>query len=64
MIAFQHYFRDVIECRQKQPQDDLITDLVQAKVAQERSLDTAEHRTIIATINNRLVERGASFELS
>ncbi len=50
VIAFQHYFRDVIESRQKQPQDDLITDLVQAKVAQERSLDTAELLSIIQQI--------------
>lgn len=50
VVAFQHYFRDVIESRQKQPQDDLITDLVQAKVAQERSLDTAELLSIIQQI--------------
>jgi len=50
IIAFQHYFRDVIESRQKQPEDDLITDLVQAKVAGERSLDTAELLSIVQQI--------------
>jgi cytochrome P450 len=50
VVGFQHYFRDVIESRQKQPQDDLITDLVQAKVAGERSLDTAELLSIIQQI--------------
>jgi cytochrome P450 len=50
IIAFQHYFRDVIESRQKQPADDLITDLVQAKVADERSLNTAELLSIIQQI--------------
>ncbi|GAB1542008.1 cytochrome P450 [Scytonema sp. NUACC21] len=50
IVAFQHYFRDVIESRQKQPQDDLISDLVQAKVAGERSLNTAELLSIIQQI--------------
>jgi cytochrome P450 len=50
IIAFQHYFRDVIESRQKQPQDDLITDLVRAKVAGERSLDMAELLSIVQQI--------------
>lgn len=50
IVAFQHYFRDVIELRQKQPQNDLITDLVQAEVAGERSLDTAELLNIIQQI--------------
>ncbi|MDZ8221468.1 MULTISPECIES: cytochrome P450 [unclassified Nostoc] len=50
VVAFQHYFRDVIESRQKQPQDDLITDLVEAKVDGERSLDTAELLSIIQQI--------------
>jgi len=50
VVAFQHYFRDVIDSRQKQPQDDLISDLVQAKVAGERSLDTAELLSIVQQI--------------
>ncbi|KYC43222.1 hypothetical protein WA1_14095 [Scytonema hofmannii PCC 7110] len=50
VIAFQHYFHDVIESRQKQPQDDLISDLVQAKVLGERSLNTAELLSIIQQI--------------
>ncbi|MEH2085030.1 MAG: cytochrome P450 [Nostoc sp.] len=49
VVAFQHYFKDVIDSRQKQPQDDLITDLVQAKVA-GRALDTAELLSIIQQI--------------
>jgi len=47
IVAFQHYFHNVIEERRKQPKDDLITDLVQAEVAGERSLDTAELLNII-----------------
>jgi cytochrome P450 len=50
IIAFQHYFRDVIVSRQSQPQDDLITDLVQARVAGERPLDMAELLNIIQQI--------------
>ncbi|MEC4816595.1 MAG: cytochrome P450 [Scytonema sp. PMC 1069.18] len=50
IVAFQHYFHDVIESRQQQPQDDLITDLVQAKVVGERSLNTAELLSIIQQI--------------
>jgi cytochrome P450 len=50
IVAFQHYFRDVIESRQKQPQDDLITDLVQARIAGERPLDMAELLSIIQQI--------------
>lgn len=50
VVAFQHYFHDVIESRKQQPQDDLITDLVQAKVAGERSLDTVELLSIIQQI--------------
>ncbi|MBD6621045.1 cytochrome P450 [Komarekiella sp. 'clone 1'] len=50
VVAFQHYFHDVIKSRKKQPQDDLITDLVQTKVAGERELDTAELLSIIQQI--------------
>ncbi|MBW4621914.1 MAG: cytochrome P450 [Cyanosarcina radialis HA8281-LM2] len=50
VVAFQYYFRDVIESRQKQPQDDLITDLVNAKVAGERPLDMVELLSIIQQI--------------
>jgi cytochrome P450 len=46
VVAFQHYFRDVMESRRQQPQDDLITDLVQAG----GSLDTAELLSIIQQI--------------
>lgn len=47
IVAFQHYFHNVMEERRKEPKDDLITDLVQAEVAGERSLDTAELLNII-----------------
>jgi len=47
IVAFQHYFYDRIEERRKQPQDDIISDLVQAKVAGERSLDMAELLNIL-----------------
>ncbi|MDR9897479.1 cytochrome P450 [Aetokthonos hydrillicola Thurmond2011] len=50
VVAFQHYFHGVIESRRKQPQDDLITDLVEAEVAFERPLDTAELLSIIQQI--------------
>lgn len=50
IVALQHYFRDVIESRQQHPQDDLITDLVQAQVAGERPLDMAELISIIQQI--------------
>jgi cytochrome P450 len=46
-VAFQHYFHNVIEERRKQPKDDIISDLVQAQVAGERSLNTAELLNII-----------------
>ncbi len=47
IVAFQHYFNNVINQRRKQPGDDIITDLVQAYVAGERALDTAELLNII-----------------
>jgi len=47
VVAFQHYFNNVIEERRKQPKDDIITDLVKAEVAGERSLNTAELLNII-----------------
>lgn len=47
VVAFQHYFHNVIEQRRKEPKDDIITDLVQAEVAGERSLDMAELLNII-----------------
>ncbi|MGB7442774.1 MAG: cytochrome P450 [Coleofasciculaceae cyanobacterium] len=47
VVAFQHYFHQVIEERKQEAKDDLITDLVQARVAGERPLDTAELLNII-----------------
>jgi cytochrome P450 len=47
VVAFQHYFYDVIESRRLEPKDDLITDLVKSEVAGTRSLDIAELLSII-----------------
>jgi cytochrome P450 len=47
VVAFQHYFHQVIEERKKEPKDDLITDLVQAQVAGERPLDMTQLLNII-----------------
>ncbi|NJM71540.1 MAG: cytochrome P450 [Scytonema sp. RU_4_4] len=37
VVAFQHYFNNIIEQRRQEPKDDIITDLVQAEIAGERS---------------------------
>ncbi|MEQ8756375.1 MAG: cytochrome P450 [Coleofasciculus sp. G1-WW12-02] len=47
VVAFQHYFHNRIEERRKQPQDDVISDLVQAKIAGERALNMAELLNIL-----------------
>ena len=47
VLALQRYLNEVIEQCRKQPGDDLITDLVQAKVEGQRPLDTAELISII-----------------
>ena len=47
VLELQRYLNAVIEQRRKQPSDDLITDLVQAKVEGQRPLDTAELISII-----------------
>ncbi|MEM7554390.1 MAG: cytochrome P450, partial [Cyanobacteria bacterium P01_A01_bin.84] len=47
VLALQHYLNEKIEECKKQPGDDIITDLVQAKVEGTRSLDTAELISII-----------------
>ncbi|WP_254013249.1 cytochrome P450 [Limnofasciculus baicalensis] len=50
IVAFQHYFHQVIEERKKEPKDDLISDLVQAQVGSERPLNMAELLNIIQQI--------------
>ena len=47
VLALQRYLNEVIEQRRKQPGDDLITDLVQAKVEGQRPLAPAELISII-----------------
>ena len=47
VLALQRYLNEVIEQCRKHPGDDLITDLVQAKVEGQRPLDTAELISII-----------------
>lgn len=47
IVEFQHYFAKVVESRREAPQDDIISDLVHAEVAGERSLDMAETLSIL-----------------
>lgn len=47
IVEFQHYFAAKLEERRRAPKDDLLTDLVHAKVEGERGLDTAEALSIL-----------------
>jgi cytochrome P450 len=47
ILEYQHYFAKVLEDRAARPRDDIISDLVHARVEGERSLDTAECLSII-----------------
>jgi len=47
IVEFQHYFAKVVESRERDPQDDIITDLVHARVEGERPLDMAETLSIL-----------------
>ena len=47
IVEFQHYFAKVVESRSAEPQDDIITDLVHARVEGERPLDMAETLSIL-----------------
>lgn len=47
IVDFQHYFHNIIEQRRQHPQDDLISDLVQAEIEGEALLNTAELLSIL-----------------
>lgn len=47
IVEFQHYFAKVLDARRDHPQDDIISDLVHARVEGERPLDTAESLSIL-----------------
>ncbi len=47
IVEFQHYFAERLEERRREAQDDIISDLVNARVEDERPLDTAECLSIL-----------------
>ena len=47
ILEFQEYFAEILEQRRKAPQDDIISDVVNADVEGERRLDTAECLSIL-----------------
>jgi cytochrome P450 len=47
IVEFQKYFAKVVESRRGDPHDDIITDLVHARVEGERPLDMAETLSIL-----------------
>jgi cytochrome P450 len=47
IVEFQHYFAERLEDRRKSPRDDILSDLVHARVEGERPLDTAESLSIL-----------------
>jgi cytochrome P450 len=47
IVEFQHYFAERLEEARKEPRDDIISDLVRARIEGERPLDTAESLSII-----------------
>lgn len=47
IVAFQHYFAKVVESRRDDPRDDIVSDLVHARVEGERPLDMAETLSIL-----------------
>ena len=49
-VEFQHYFADRLEERRAAPQDDMLSDLVQARVEGERPLDTSELLSIVGQL--------------
>lgn len=49
-VEFQHYFAAKLEERRAQPQDDLLTDLVNARFEGEKPLTTAEILSILQQI--------------
>ncbi len=47
IVALQHYMKARLDERREQPRDDLLSDLVNARLADERPLDTAELLSIV-----------------
>ncbi|MCG8587775.1 MAG: cytochrome P450 [Proteobacteria bacterium] len=47
IVAFQHYFADRLEEAREAPRDDIISDLVRARIEGERPLDVPESLSII-----------------
>ena len=47
IVEFQHYFAAKLEERRAQPQDDILSDIVHARLDGERPLDTAESLSIL-----------------
>ena len=47
IVEFQHYFAERLEGRRKEPRDDIISDIANAFVEDERPLDTAESLSIL-----------------
>jgi cytochrome P450 len=47
IVEFQHYFARVLDARRDEPRDDVISDLVHARVEGERPLDVAETLSIL-----------------
>ncbi|MDJ0786258.1 MAG: cytochrome P450 [Myxococcota bacterium] len=50
IVEFQHYFAAKLEERQRAPSDDILSDIVNARVEDERPLDTAESLSILQQI--------------
>lgn len=49
IVEMQHYFADLIEQRRAEPREDLVSDLVTARVGGERPLDVPEILDVIRT---------------
>ncbi len=47
IVEFQRYFAKVVEARRAEPRDDVVSDLVHARVEGERPLDVAETLSIL-----------------
>lgn len=47
IVEFQHYFAAKLEERRREPKDDIISDIVHARLEDERPLETAEMLSIL-----------------
>ncbi|MBK79814.1 MAG: cytochrome P450 [Gammaproteobacteria bacterium] len=47
IVEFQHYFADKLEARRTDPKDDIISDIVHARLDDERPLEVAEMLSIL-----------------